>query len=231
MIRATQFLPPGFPYYNASFTAPSYDTGIARQAMLDAAAIEGWDTTGLTADPVGHDTTNDANWAAADFVTYLVLEHEGWSTGIEMNEAFRQDLDKIGISLVSDIMDWETYIDVSTHYPDRLELYHTGWGPDYLDPFNMIEPLLNNMSSANHLQLQDAQIMDWLVQYEETDPLDTATKANLLYKIQNRALNELYVELAVANDMVMIVHDADLHEVCYNVQDNYWIRDCYYLEI
>jgi ABC-type transport system substrate-binding protein len=229
MIRAEQFLPPGFPYYNASFTAPDMDTGIARQAMLDAAVIEGWDTTGLTADAYGVDSLNDAAWAAKSFVTYKVLEHQGWSTGIEMNIAFANDLDKIGITLEPDIMDWETYIWVSTHNEDRLELFHTGWGPDYLDPFNMIEPLLNNMSSANHLQLQDAQIMDWLVEYEATDPLDTAKRADLIYKIQNRALNVLYGELAVANNLVMIVHDADLQNVCYNIQDNYWVRDCYFL--
>ncbi|MFX1566774.1 MAG: ABC transporter substrate-binding protein [Promethearchaeota archaeon] len=231
MIRAEQFLPPGFPYYNASFKAPHHDTGIARQAMLAACADMGWDATGLTAEAVGVNPTNDAAWSAKTFATYMVLEHEGWTTGIEMNEAFRQDLDKIGISLVSDIMDWETYIWVSTHNEDRLELFHTGWGPDYLDPFNMIEPLLNNASSANHIQLNDQQILDWLTQYQETDPLDTATRANLLYKIQNRALNELYVELAVGNDMVMYVHDADLKEVCYNIQGNYWVRDCYYLNI
>ncbi len=230
MIRAEQFLPPGFPYYNASFKAPYYNTSIARQAMMDAFPVE-TGAAGCTNEAVGENSANDAVWSGLELASYKVLEHEGWTTGIDMNIAFKNNLDAIGITLTSDIMDWETYIDVSTHYPDRLELYHTGWGPDYLDPFNMIEPLLNNMSSANHLQLQDAQIMDWLVQYEETDPLDTATRANLIYKIQNRALNELYVELAVGNDMVMIVHDADLKEVCYNVQDNYWVRDCYYLDV
>jgi ABC-type transport system substrate-binding protein len=229
MIRAEQFLPPGFPYYNASFTAPHQDTGIARQAMLDAAAELSLDASGLTADAYGVDPANDAAWSAKTFFTYKVLEHEGWSTGVEMNTALANDLDKIGIDIEPDVMDWNTYIDVSTHHEDRLELFHTGWGPDYLDPFNMIEPLLNNASSANHLQLQDQQIIDWLVEYEETDPLDSAKRAQLLYKIQNRAINELYVELAVANDMVMIVHDADLQEVCYNIQDNYWVRDCYYL--
>jgi len=229
MIRAEQFLPPGFPYYNASFKAPYLNTAIARQAMLDACDELGLDKSGLTAQAVGVNATNDANWLAKNFFTFKVLQHEGWSTGVEMNIAFANDLDKIGITLEPDIMDWETYIWVSTHNEDRLELFHTGWGPDYLDPFNMIMPLLNNMSSANHIQLQDPQIMAWLVQYEETDPLDTATRANLIYKIQNRALNEIYVELAVANDMVMIVHDADLQNVCYNVQDNYWVRDCFYL--
>ncbi len=68
-----------------------------------------------------------------------------------------------------------------------------------------------------------------LVQYDETDLLDIAKRANLVYKIQNRAFNELCVELIVVNDRVMIVYNADLQNVCYNIQDNYWVRDCSYL--
>jgi ABC-type transport system substrate-binding protein len=233
-IRATHFLPPGFPYYNASFTAPTYDTGIARQAMLDGAAVEGWDTTGLTADPVGADATNDANWQAASLVTYKVLEHEGWTTGIEMNEAMRQDMLNIGIEVESDVMDWPTYIDVSTHNEDRLEIWYTGWGPDYMDPFNMIEPLLSNMSSANHIQLQDAEIMGWLKEYQQTLPTEPAVnpkfenrKAELLYFIQNKAINEEYVELAVSYDMVMYGHHKSLGNVCYNIKRDLWCRDSY----
>ena len=206
-IRAHQFLPPGFPYHNESFRAPYCNTSIARQAMLDAlaeapyAGDPDYDTTGLTADAVGVDPTNDANWAAKNFFTFKILEHEGWATGIEMNIAFDADMDAIGIAVVPDVMDWETYIYVTTHDKDRLEIFHTGWGFDYLDPFNMIEPLLSNMSSANHIQLQDNQIMQWLTEYEEE--LSPVVKGELLYKIQQRAINEIYAELLLSKDMVM----------------------------
>jgi ABC-type transport system substrate-binding protein len=233
-IRATHMLPPGFPYYNESFTAPVWDTGIARQAMLDAAPAMGWTVTGLTADPVGDDPTNDANWLAADLVTYKILEHEGWTTGIEMNEAMRQDMDKIGITVESDVMNWPTYIDVSTHHEDRLEIWYTGWGPDYIDPFNMVEPLLSNMSSANHIQLQDTQIMDWLKEYQQTLPTVPAVnpkyenrKAELLFFIQNRAVNVIYAQLPVSYDMVMYGHHKSLGNVCYNVKGDLWNRDDY----
>jgi peptide/nickel transport system substrate-binding protein len=243
-IPATHFLPPGFPYYNASFAAPSYNTAVARQAILDAAVIEGWTTTGLTAEAVGVNPTNDANWQAKTFATYKVLEHEGWTTGIEMNEAFRQDMAQIGIAVVSDVMDWETYIAVSSYHPEELEIFHTGWGPDYLDPFNMIEPLLSNLSTANHIQLKDAQIMAWLLEYQQTLPSEAASgplatkfntlypvegarKAQLLYMIQNRAINVLYCEMPTMNDMVMYGHHKSLGNVCYNVKRDLWNRDDY----
>ncbi len=241
-IRAHQFLPPGFPYYNASFMAPTYDTEIARQAMLDAAAIEGWDVTGLTNASVGTSTTNDAAWQAKTFASYKVLEHEGWTTGIDMNIALRNDMAELGIDVVSDVMDWETYIAVSSYHPEQLEIFHTGWGPDYLDPFNMIEPLLSNLSTANHIQLKDPQIMAWLLEYQKTLPGDSGAlvypgafnivggggrKAELLYLIQFRAIHVLYCELPTMYDMVLYGHHKSLGNVCYNIKRDLWNRDSY----
>jgi ABC-type transport system substrate-binding protein len=232
--RATHFLPPGFPYYNASFVGPVQDTVVARQAMLDAAVTEGWDTTGLKAWASGNDTAMDALWAAADFVTYDLLEHEGWSTGILMNIAMKADMDAIGIEVVSDVMDWETYIYVSSYNEDRLMIFQTGWGPDYLDPFNMIEPLLSNLSTANHIQLQDPTIMAWMLEYQKTLETDPAVnpkfvnrKEELLYHIQNRAINVLYCQIPTMNDFVMVATHISLGNVCYNVKRDLWNRDDY----
>ncbi len=223
-IRAHQYLPPGFPYYNVSFRAPYCNTSIARQAMLDACAELGLDATGLTADAVGVNPANDAAWSAKTFFTYKILEHEGYTTGIMINTAFANDMDAIGISVVPDIMNYDTYIYVTTYDEDRLEIFHTGWGADYLDPFNMIEPLLNNMSSANHIQLQDVQIMQWLTEYEEE--LDTVVKGELLYKIQQRAINEIYAELLISNDMVMYAHHKNLTGFPYNLMNRLYFYPC-----
>jgi peptide/nickel transport system substrate-binding protein len=243
-IRATHFLPPGFPYYNASFVGPVQDTVIARQAMLDGAATEGWTTTGLKPWAVGNDTAMDAAWAAADLVTYDLLEHEGWSTGILMNIAMKADMDAIGIEVVSDVMDWETYIYTSSYNEDRLEIFQTGWGPDYLDPFNMVEPLLSPLSTANHIQLQDNATYDLLKLYQQALPSDIAVgalatkfntlypvegarKAQLLYEIQHRAINVLHCQIPTMNDMVMYGHHKSLGNVCYNVKRDLWNRDDY----
>jgi peptide/nickel transport system substrate-binding protein len=223
-IRAEQMLPPGFPYYNASFTAPYWDVSIARQAMMDAYPVA---THGLTNQDWGVNGTNDAAWAALDLLTYDILEHEGWTTGQDMNAAFAADMDRIGISVVPDIMNWETYIYTSNQDEDRLEIWYTGWGPDYLDPFNMIEPLLSNLSSANHIQLQDPAIMGWLADYEqETDP---TAKGVLLNKIQRRAITLQYNLLPVSYDMVMAVYHKSVGNVCYNIQRNLWFRDSYFI--
>jgi len=223
-IRAHQFLPPGFPYYNASFRAPYCNTSIARQAMLDACAELGLDASGLTADAVGVDPTNDANWAAKTFFTFKILQHYGLTSMENMNIAFANDMEAIGISIVPDVMDWETYVYTSTHNEDRLEIWYTGLRPDYLDPFNIVEPLLNNMSRVNHLQLQDNQIMTWLTEYEKE--LDPVVKGELLYKIQQRAINEIYAELPVSYDMVMYGHHKNLTGFPYNIMNHLYFYPC-----
>ena len=223
-IRAHQMLPPGFPYYNATFFAPTMDVVVARQAMMDARPTE---TAGRSALDYGVSATEDAAWAALDIMTLKILQHEGWDLGIDMNAAFAADMDRVGISVVPDVMDWETYIYVSSYNEDRLEIFHTGWGPDYLDPFNMVAPLLSNLSTANHIQCHDLQVQTWLAEYEvETLP---AVKAELLWKIQNRVFNVEYMELAVQYDMVMGVYHRSVGNPCYNIQRNLWFRDSYFI--
>lgn len=223
-IRAEQMLPPGFPFYNATFKAPYWNVTIARQAMMEA---EPTATAGLTSQGWKVNLTNDDGWAALNLYTYKILEHEDWADGIDMNQAYATDMDRIGISVVSDVMDWATYIEVSNDDPDRLEIWYTGWGPDYLDPFNMVEPLLSNLSSANALQLNDPEIMQWLAKYEvETND---ATREHLLWQIQYKAINVLYAELPVSYDMVMGVYHKSVGNPCFNIQRNLWFRDSYFI--
>ncbi len=225
-IRAHQFLPPGFPYYNESFRAPEYNTAIARQAMINAFPNE---TLGLTAQLYGENGTNDAAWLALSLVSYDILEIEGSILSQEMNTVLAIDLDRIGIDISADLMDFHTLLDVMVNDKDRLNLWFAGWKPDYLDPFNMVEPLLNNISISNTIQLQDAQIMQWLKDYEETNPDNITKRADLLWKIQNRAINDLYVELPLCYPWIYYVHHKSLGNVCYNNMGSYWVRDSYYI--
>jgi ABC-type transport system substrate-binding protein len=236
-IRAHSFIPPGFPYYNASFTGPYWNTSIAREAMLVAAAADGKDVTGLTADAVGVSASNDAAWLGKNFYTFKFYIPEGSTTTTEMGIAFNNDMNKIGISVTNDVMDWETFIFTVVHNPDRLNIFYTGWGPDYMDPFNMIEPLLNNLSNANHIQLQDQQLMEWLWEYEETIPgapadkplLFEDRKEELVHLIQDRAFNQLYVELPCTYDMVLWGHHVSLGNVAYNLRGDLWHQYSYFL--
>ena len=223
-IRAHQMLPPGFPYYNATFFAPTLNVTIAREAMMSIYPTE---TSALTSADYGVSSSNDAGWAALSLVTWKILQHEGWDLGIDMNAAFTADMDRVGISVTPDVMDWELYIFTSSYDEDRLEIFHTGWGPDYLDPFNMVAPLLSNLSTANHIQCDDVQVQTWLAMYEQETV--SAVKEELLWKIQNRVFNVEYMELAVQYDMVMAAYHRSVGNPCINIQRNLWFRDSYFI--
>ncbi|MFX0040731.1 MAG: ABC transporter substrate-binding protein [Promethearchaeota archaeon] len=229
-IKAEQFLPPGFPHYNSSFNAPYYNTAIARQAMMTAFPTE-TAAAGVTAEAVGVNPTNDALWQGLTLATYDVLKYPGYTTGIMMNEAFRQDMEQIGIVIVPDHPCWDPWWgwDWGCDYDeDKLEIFYSGWRPDYIDPFNMLEPLLNNLSS-NHLRNNDYLIHKWLKQYEETDPTNITGRSKLIYKIQQRAINELYLLIPLGFDHTLYVHHRSLGGVSYNIQRNLWLTDSYFI--
>ncbi|MFX0040371.1 MAG: ABC transporter substrate-binding protein [Promethearchaeota archaeon] len=223
-IRAHQFLPPGFPYYNESFRAPSYNTTIARLAMKAAFPAE---TAGLTPQAYGVNASNDAAWTALTLASYKVLEIEDNTLSQKISISLANDMDRIGINITSDIMDYPTLNEVLVNDKDRLNIWYTEWAPDYIDPFNMIEPLLNNMSLTNRIQINNVQIMQWLKEYEETDPDNITKRAELLWNIQQRAINELYVELPLCYDNRYYVHHKSLAHICYNILGHFWFRDTY----
>jgi ABC-type transport system substrate-binding protein len=225
-IRAHQFLPPAFPYYNESFRAPYYNTTIARQAMMAAFPNE---TLGVTAEAYGENAGNDEAWSALTLASYVVVELIGFPISHEMTTVLALDLDKIGIEITPDLMEIYEFIDVIINDKDRLNIWNAWWSPDYIDPFNMIGPLLSNISTANEIQLQDTKIMQWLKEYEETNPDDTIKREELLWKIQNRAINQLYVELPLAYRKIYYVHHKSLGNVCYNILGVTKFSDTYFI--
>jgi len=71
----------------------------------------------------------------------------------ESFEAIVQDnLGKIGITVTDAGMTWDEFFDryyeTGGRTRDDLELYFLGWGPDYNDPSNFINPLFTNRSIA-----------------------------------------------------------------------------------
>ncbi|TFF99248.1 MAG: ABC transporter substrate-binding protein [Promethearchaeota archaeon] len=221
-IRAHQMLPPGFPYYNESFQAAYYDPTIARQTLIDAYPTE---TAGLTAQDVGVNTTNDNAWKALELGSWDILQWEGSPWSADTVIQFQTDADLVGITLSPDLYDWPRYIDVSTDTPDDLEVWFTGWGPDYLDPYNMMAPLLSNESSANHIQFNDTLTYDYIRAYEAATT--EGDKEYYVYKIHERAVLELYCHMPTSYDKVYYVHDKDLGNVAYNIMGSLYLAESY----
>ena len=72
----------------------------------------------------------------------------------DMLALLMDNLPKVGITVIGYGMTWGEYIyrlyEIGNLNRDMLELYWIGWGPDYNDPSNFINPLFTNRSVASN---------------------------------------------------------------------------------
>ena len=92
------------------------------------------------------------------------------SSLVELVGILLQDyLKDIGIKLnILDSMPWDDWVKDYLENPDghkRLAYSFGGWGPDYNDPINMIEPLYGTNASSNCFYLNNATWNDKLLAY------------------------------------------------------------------
>ncbi len=107
--------------------------------MTDISAGNDWEyaaTHGRAAKSVSF-TYNVGNQMREDMLTLLM-----------------RDLPRIGITVIGYGMTWSEYIyrlyEIGNLNRDMLELFWIGWGPDYNDPSNFINPLFTNRSVASN---------------------------------------------------------------------------------
>jgi ABC-type transport system substrate-binding protein len=153
VFRANSPIAPGYgDAYNASVKAAYYNLTIARQILLDNIPYLG--TLGLTA----NDDITGANslaWQALDLGNY--------NYSYNTDNSFRSDLlvplqnwcAQIGVHVIDNGGTWDDFLTKLYVNHNQLGLYWVGWGPDYLDPFNMLDPLFNPASSSDSAQVDD----------------------------------------------------------------------------
>ena len=186
IIRCKSPLSKGMLYANwEDFNVPEYDIQTARQALIDA----NWPgTEGLTA----NDDISPGNpWetkalSSSPLETYNFTYIIGNERRYAMASLFHENLTQIGINVTLIGVTWANFWDV----PNQFLLM--GWGPDYNDPANNINPLFSSKADgySNLFQFNDAQIQEWIEEgLEETDLI---AREQLYYDIQERLIEELY---------------------------------------
>jgi peptide/nickel transport system substrate-binding protein len=216
-VRGTSAVPPGMPGHNASLNVAVLNRPFARQIMQ----AMGYG--------VGFDINNDAEWllqaSTAPFRDFDVIRHFGSTTSQRLNELFIDNVQYIGCNATERILDWDTFLDVGQNNPDSMNVWYVGWGPDYLDAFNMLDPLFNPASSSNFVQLNDATLIGWLNDLA-TEP-DTDERLKLAGMIQWRLYERLYVHMPLWLDLLYYVHLAEIDGVPYNAMQNFWAYPIY----
>ena len=104
----------------------------------------------LDYDPVWEYAATHGRAAASYSFTYNV----GNQMREDMLTLLMRDLPRVGITVIGYGMTWSEYIyrlyEVGNLNRDMLELFWIGWGPDYNDPSNFINPLFTNRSVASN---------------------------------------------------------------------------------
>jgi peptide/nickel transport system substrate-binding protein len=222
--RAYGAISPGYgAAFNSSLVNPVggsayFNLTIARETLIDDPGV---DTTGLTAS----DDPDDAAWETANLASFnYSYNTDNWFKS-DLYPLLEDWFDDIGITVIDDNWDLGYWIMVVGYPPwwynyDYLNLFFHGWSPDYLDPFNMLEPLFSNVSISNICQLNDPQIMQWLSHaLQETN--QTARFA-IYHRIQSRLYTQLYCHAPVYHSFITSVHSADLYDIEYDVIGRWW---------
>jgi ABC-type transport system substrate-binding protein len=222
--RSNGPLAPDFPGYNESIKAATWDLAHARTIVQSMGFA-----TGLTADNTTTGTNADA-WKA--------LSLQSWNYSYNTDNNFRADLfpllennlDLIGINVIDQPMSWADFIYRAYGYMepggyDSLMLYWIGWGPDYLEPFNMIAPLFSNKSTSDSAQYYNAEVEQWLEEVlVETD----AGARDILYSKILHQIVEIDMPHAFGyHPYQHSVHSANIRGVSYNAMGSFYVYPMY----
>jgi len=230
-VEGTTAVPRAMPGHNASVVQASgngltWEANVvkARQLLkdnyLDIIARSGIDISGF-------DVNVPADWIGKDILNrpLEINRHFGSTTNQRMNQLMDNNFDLIGIQTAETIREWGVYLDTGENTPWEMDIGYVGWCPDYLNPFNMIDPLFNLASGSCFSRINDTstggltELMNAAA--VETNP---ATQLDYYMKIQsliydvNRPLNPAsHCHISGWVYLVQQTHKADLKGVQYNV--------------
>ncbi len=103
---------------------------------------------------VGFNISDDTEWEAASFKTFNYTYNIGNDVRENVFVLLQDNLGKIGITVSDAGGTFGDFIyslyEIGGRSRDQLQLYFIGWGPDYNDPSNFINPLFTNRSIASN---------------------------------------------------------------------------------
>ncbi len=228
-VRANSLVPPGFPAHNSSTKGAHYDIPLARTFMQKMGFGVGWEL-GSQVGAIFTPGADEALWASAQFIpdfgnfsnNQWNFRHRQGSHFYELLiQRFTEDMDKIGIDVVPQVLTWDQFIEMGHSHSDRLHVYYVGWGSDYFETFNMIEPLVNNESASNYARINDPHIQNLLEQCISES--NTAARHFLYKRLQGYVIDVQYYHMPLQYNKLYFVHIRNLKGIPYNcMRFLYW---------
>jgi peptide/nickel transport system substrate-binding protein len=204
--RATGAISPGFgAAYNASVPAfaPPNNSDIAHARTV------------MQSMGYGVGFTTDSDWTTAAASTPFATVTYTYNTG----NTFREDLgvavtdwfEQIGVAVNDDGVTWDQFLNYLFDDYDHLGVFAIGWAPDYLDPYNMLDPLFNPASWSNSGQVNDTKLNTMMAAaLAETD---TNLRNDIYKNIQSYMARQLYAHAPLYHSKVLSVRRANIHNV------------------
>ncbi|UYP43840.1 hypothetical protein NEF87_000125 [Candidatus Lokiarchaeum ossiferum] len=189
--QMTSIVPKGIMYHDSSIKAPVQNITLAREIILQAIA-EGEGTgdytlaqdTGLTA------SSTDDDWESTEVVSYTYPYNSGNSMREGVGQVAKANFAKIGIKVTLIGLTWGEFVDSLDD--GTCQIFMLGWGPDYNDPSNFINPLLSPSSIDNHAHVNDSEPVFGLNALMKAGLIETnVTKREQIYDdIQARVIDQ-----------------------------------------
>jgi len=214
--RAYSPLCPAWPQlagWNQSIqlSTPTYDLNASRKVLVDAGIS--------TLDP-----DRDKGWLEAEYAVWNYSYNTDNQFRSDLYPMLRDNLDKIGITVTDEGMTWEDYIyrayGITPGGYDLLQLYWVGWGPDYMFPWNMLDPLYNPDSTSNSAQVDDA-LLSFLMKaaIEETN---SDNQTWIFKQILGNLTGRIYPHVFGFHPLITEVYSADLRGYAGNAVNDFW---------
>jgi peptide/nickel transport system substrate-binding protein len=203
--RAKSPISPGFGFsYNESLNARSFNITKARETMVSMG--------------FGDMSWNDSQWiniaepgTSFNIVkyTYNIGDLFRENLGIAIFEWFKL----IGIAVENEGIGLSEFLNYLLDDKDHLDLFMVGWSPDYLEPFNILDPLFNPTSTFNIAQVNDTHLNDLLALSLEATNDDAR---NIIYKNIQAYITEAYFHIPLYHNKITYVHWGFLGGYPYN---------------
>jgi peptide/nickel transport system substrate-binding protein len=210
--RANSPISPGFSAgYNASVQAATYDLTTARALMQSMGFGIGF--------------TTDIEWTnVADGSSPFLTTNYTYNDGNIFRENLYYEIANwyrlIGIKVEEHKVPYSGFLSYLYGTPEFLGLYALGWAPDYLDPFNMLNPLFNPTSDTNSAQVNDPWLNAQLAAVVST--LDDSARNNIYKNIQWYISEIGYLHAHLYHPHLYFVHLGDLEGVPYNAMNSFY---------
>ncbi len=216
--RMKSVIPEGILYANGSFNVAIMNITKARAILVNAGICN-------------FDIYNDLEWQDATTNNPIATYNYSYNIGNYDRENFgiliRNNLRQIGIQVELTGMTWSEYIsrilEFGGNSHDMLQLFLIGWGPDYNDPSNFINPLFSNISSSNAAQVNDPYLQNLMTQgLAETDPVERET---IYDEIQQYLVEDLMPWAYLYVGMSYVAYNNIIANYPFNPMGDVWLYD------